>query len=315
MDTNFVLAGKYEGSKIKTDDTEKVYIVYEDGIILNLRLYFDKTNVISVEKLNEESSSFKTSASYWLGSVAAAGLSDVKDVILKISWRDNTESMIKVREGIYTQILATSMSEMPDVYHLKNEEERKKFEQEHQPLKSSQNTPQASNTTINRVTAEGSKDKDSTKRSIKDSFLIFIYGKDEWKKRKEKKTNKTSNSINKTVIDKTFSFKEFPYLNTLSIRSINTSIEGKIVIPSTYDGKTVTTISDNGFAYCKKIKAVVVPVSISTFGDNAFAECSQLTEFFYEGTKIEWIAITKGQSWDVKTHTYVIHCTDGDLSK
>lgn len=134
MDTNFVLAGKHEGCVIKTDNENKVFIEYEMKLTLSSnisRLYFDKTNVVSIEKVNEEASSFKTSASYWLGSVAAAGMSDVKDIILKITWRDNTESMIKVREGIYTQILATRMSDVSAAFHLKTEEERKKWEEEH----------------------------------------------------------------------------------------------------------------------------------------------------------------------------------------
>ena len=127
MDTNFVLAGKYEGGVIKTDKNNKVYVEHTtktaSGYSFDSKWYFDKTNVTSIEKINEDSSSFKTSASYWLGSVAAAGLSDVKDVILQIAWRDNTESIIKVREGIYTQILATKMSDVPDAVHLKTEEE------------------------------------------------------------------------------------------------------------------------------------------------------------------------------------------------
>ena len=122
MDTNFVLAGQYESGIVKTDKNDKVYIEHL------FKTYLDKINVISIEKLNEESSSFKTSATFWLGSVAAAGLSDVKDVILKITWRDNTESMIKVREGIYTKILATRMLEVEGTYHISTKEEIKKRE-------------------------------------------------------------------------------------------------------------------------------------------------------------------------------------------
>ena len=126
MDTNFVLAGKYEGSVIKTDNSEKVYV--EHGFGYTSQWYFDKTNVVNIEKINEESSSYKSQIAFWLGSVAAAGASDVKDVILKITWRDNAESMIKIREGIYTKILATSMSDVSGALHLKNDEERRHSE-------------------------------------------------------------------------------------------------------------------------------------------------------------------------------------------
>ena len=135
MGTNCVLAGKCEGGVIRTDNNNKAYVEHNtktaSGYIVNLKWYFDKTNVISIEKINEESSDYKREIGFWFGSMAAAGASDVKDVILKITWRDNTESMIKVREGLYTKILATSMSDVPGALHLKNEAELKKWEEEH----------------------------------------------------------------------------------------------------------------------------------------------------------------------------------------
>lgn len=118
MDTNFVVGGQYAGTEIKIDSNSKAYL---DGY----KIYFDKANVIRMEKINEEASSFKGEISYWLGSVTAAGLSDVKDLIIKITWRNNTESLIKVRESIYTAIVATSMEEIASAYHISTEDEVK----------------------------------------------------------------------------------------------------------------------------------------------------------------------------------------------
>ena len=49
-----------------------------------------------------------------------------------------------------------------------------------------------------------------------------------------------------------------------------------IVIPSTYNGKRVTVILDNGFADCTMLKSITVPDSITYIGDSAFDYCLEL---------------------------------------
>lgn len=43
-------------------------------------------------------------------------------------------------------------------------------------------------------------------------------------------------------------------------------------IPSEYEGKTVTKIGDEAFAYCENLKQVTIPDTITEIGENAFAD-------------------------------------------
>ena len=52
----------------------------------------------------------------------------------------------------------------------------------------------------------------------------------------------------------------------------------KVTILSEYNGKPVTEIGSWAFSYCKNIKSVTVPSSISVIGDYAFYKCESLTE-------------------------------------
>ena len=49
-----------------------------------------------------------------------------------------------------------------------------------------------------------------------------------------------------------------------------------VVIPSTYKGKPVTKISNNGFASCANLKKVVIPHTVTCIGNNAFLNCKNL---------------------------------------
>ena len=50
----------------------------------------------------------------------------------------------------------------------------------------------------------------------------------------------------------------------------------EIVIPETYEGKTVSTIADEGFRNCTALTAVTLPESITVIGHFAFDGCSAL---------------------------------------
>ncbi len=55
-----------------------------------------------------------------------------------------------------------------------------------------------------------------------------------------------------------------------------TSAEGKIIIPQTYDGLPVTSVSQYAFQYCLKITEIVIPDSIKEIGAGAFMGCDSL---------------------------------------
>ena len=62
-----------------------------------------------------------------------------------------------------------------------------------------------------------------------------------------------------------------------SVSAANSSISGDIVIPSTYDGKSVVVIQNHAFANCKNITSIQIPSTVKSLGINAFENCSKLT--------------------------------------
>lgn len=91
----------------------------------------------------------------------------------------------------------------------------------------------------------------------------------------------------------------------------------KITIPN-----GVKDICSDAFAYCTSLSEVTIPASVDKIYSNSFAYCSELTTINYAGSIREWNAIDKyvdtspeQNSWDHETGIYVIHCTDGDITK
>ena len=63
---------------------------------------------------------------------------------------------------------------------------------------------------------------------------------------------------------------------TYSVKASSTSISGELIIPSTYNGKSVTEIVRSGFKGCTSLTSVTMPDSITTTGGGAFYNCSAL---------------------------------------
>ena len=66
--------------------------------------------------------------------------------------------------------------------------------------------------------------------------------------------------------------------NSVSVK-INPDYQNKIeevVIPSTYNGKSVTTIDSSGFKNCTKLKSVEIPDSVINISDRSFSGCTVL---------------------------------------
>lgn len=49
-----------------------------------------------------------------------------------------------------------------------------------------------------------------------------------------------------------------------------------ITIPHSYNGKTVTSIVEYGFSWCKRLKSVVIPSSVNKIGYYSFMGCEDL---------------------------------------
>ena len=66
----------------------------------------------------------------------------------------------------------------------------------------------------------------------------------------------------------------------------------EINIPSTYNGKPVTSIGDNAFMGCMSLTSIEIPSSVTSIGDNAFSDCCRLVEVY----NLSSLNITKGSS-------------------
>ena len=77
----------------------------------------------------------------------------------------------------------------------------------------------------------------------------------------------------------------------------------------------VPNIGSSEFNKCSGLISVTIPNSVTIIGYLAFGDCSELTDITFKGTKAQWTAIFKSDSWNYNTGNYTIHCTDGNLDK
>ena len=70
---------------------------------------------------------------------------------------------------------------------------------------------------------------------------------------------------------------------TYTLVEVDVPENGKVVIPSTYHGKPVTSISEGAFTDCKNLTSITIPNSVTSIGDYAFLGCSSLTSIIIPG--------------------------------
>jgi len=83
----------------------------------------------------------------------------------------------------------------------------------------------------------------------------------------------------------------------------------RINIPS-----SVTIIDAFAFRYCKSLTSITIPNSVTNINQEAFQDCVNLTELRYNGTKVQWSAISKGENWNDSVPATYVQCTDGNIS-
>lgn len=77
----------------------------------------------------------------------------------------------------------------------------------------------------------------------------------------------------------------------------------------------VTNIGAMAFEHCKKLMNITIPNSVTDIGWGAFWNCESLKEILYTGEMRQWKAIRKDVNWNGYSGSYIVHCTDGDMSK
>ena len=86
----------------------------------------------------------------------------------------------------------------------------------------------------------------------------------------------------------------------------------------------VTRIERCAFASCDSLASVNIPKSVNYIGELAFARINSTLIFNYLGTKSQWEAIEKVNTWssidgilnwDYGTYNYTVSCTNGTISK
>ena len=80
-------------------------------------------------------------------------------------------------------------------------------------------------------------------------------------------------------------------------------------------GNSVTSIGDYAFYYCTSLTNIEIPDSVTSIGNFAFFGCKSLTSIQFNGTIVQWNAITFASGWNSNTGNYTVTCTDGTISK
>lgn len=78
---------------------------------------------------------------------------------------------------------------------------------------------------------------------------------------------------------------------------------------------SVKAIEGVTFEQCKALKEITIGKSVKKIGIRAFYGCFALENINFNGTVEQFLRISKADSWYSRTGDWVIHCTDGHITK
>lgn len=67
------------------------------------------------------------------------------------------------------------------------------------------------------------------------------------------------------------------------------------------------------FSECTNLTSITIPSGITRLYDLTFVGCEKLKTIDFKGTKAQWNAIPKDESWDFSLRNCTLKCTDGDI--
>lgn len=115
-------------------------------------------------------------------------------------------------------------------------------------------------------------------------------------------------------IDK-LGFYDCPNLTAVTIpNSVNSigkeSFTNCISLESITIPNSVTSLSIGTFSFCTSLTSVTIPNSVTSI-DDAFYYCTSLININYEGTMVQWNAISLNRNWNYQVPATEVICSDG----
>ncbi len=77
----------------------------------------------------------------------------------------------------------------------------------------------------------------------------------------------------------------------------------------------LSSLEKRAFYGCIHLESLFLPGSLTGLGEEVFLDCQKLDTISFGGTAAQWRSIYKGPYWNLRTDTYVVRCSDGEVPK